>query len=93
MLKRLILSAALLFSAFALQAAGPVDINTASAVTIAEGVNGIGATKAEAIVKYREKNGPFKSVDELGNVSGIGEATLKKIRDQVTVSSIEKIKK
>lgn len=93
MIKHLVLAATLLFSTFALHAAELVNINTASAETIAKGVTGLGMVKAEAIVKYREKNGPFKSVDEMDKVSGIGEGTLKKIRAQVTVSAIEKTKK
>jgi competence protein ComEA len=93
MIKRLVFTATLLFSAFTLHAAGPVDINTATAAAIANGVSGIGEVKAEAIVKYREKNGPFKSVDDLNKVSGIGDGTIKKIRDQVTVSVIDKTKK
>ena len=93
MIKRLVLTATLLFSAFTVHAGGAVDINTATADAIAKGVTGIGEAKAEAIIKYREKNGPFKSVDELEKVSGIGEATLKKIRNQVTVSVADKTKK
>lgn len=93
MIKRLALTVTLLLSAFTLNASEPVNINTATADTIAKGVAGIGTAKAEAIVKYREKNGPFKSVDELDKVSGIGEGILKKIRNQVTVSSVDKNKK
>ncbi len=93
MIKQLLLTATLLFSAFTLYAAELININTASAETIAKGISGIGMVKAEAIVKYREKNGPFKNVDDMDKVSGIGEGTLKKIRNQVTVSSVDKIKK
>lgn len=93
MIKHLVFTATLLFSAFTLHAAGPVDINTASATAIANGVSGIGMAKAEAIVKYREKNGPFKSVDDLDKVSGIGEGIIKKIRGQVAVTVADKAKK
>lgn len=93
MIKRLVFAATLLFSAFTLHAAGAVNINTANAETIANGVTGIGKVKAEAIVKYREKNGPFKSIDDLNKVSGIGDGTIKKIRSQVTVSAVDKTKK
>ncbi len=93
MIKHLVLTAALLLGTFSVHAAGPVNINTANADTIAKSVSGIGMVKAEAIVKYREKNGPYKSVDDLNKVSGIGDGTIKKIRTQVTVASSDKIKK
>ncbi|MGH8479859.1 MAG: ComEA family DNA-binding protein [Gammaproteobacteria bacterium] len=68
-------------------AAGSVDINTADAVTLAQGLHGVGPAKAEAIVAYREKNGPFKSVDELVAVQGIGEQTVKINREHMTVGA------
>jgi competence protein ComEA len=52
--------------------AGPVDINAADAKTLARELEGVGKAKAEAIVSYREKNGPFKSADDLAKVKGIG---------------------
>src|SRR5690606_31232956 len=55
-----------------------LNINTASAEAIAEQLHGIGAAKAQAIVAYREANGPFASVEDLVNVKGIGAATLEK---------------
>ena len=58
--------------------AGPVDINSADAKTLARELDGVGMAKAEAIVSYREKNGPFKSVDDLAKVKGLG----KKLIDQ-----------
>jgi len=58
--------------------ATPVNINTADAQTIADSLSNIGLKKAEAIVAYRNKNGAFKSVDELGEVSGIGNKTIEK---------------
>jgi competence protein ComEA len=61
-----------------------VNINTADVEELTL-IDGIGRTKAEAIVKYRLENGLFESVDELKNVSGIGEATLRKIYPYVTV--------
>jgi len=69
-----------LFSAFfaALLSAAPVDVNSADASTIAASLSGIGETKAEAIVKYREQHGPFKNRDELVNVKGIGLKTIDK---------------
>lgn len=61
-----------------------LDLNTATAAEL-ETLPGIGAVRAAAIVAYREANGPFGSVDELTNVSGIGQGTLEKVRDLVTV--------
>ena len=63
---------------------GLISINTASATEF-ETLSGIGEVLAGAIVDYRTENGPFASVDDLENVSGIGPATLEEIRDQVTV--------
>jgi len=56
--------------------ASPVNINTATAQQISTALMGIGLKKAEAIVAYREKHGPFKSVSELENVYGIGAKTV-----------------
>lgn len=56
-------------------AAGPVNVNTASAEELSQ-LGNIGPAKAAAIVAYRDENGPFRSVQELTNVSGIGERTV-----------------
>jgi competence protein ComEA len=63
--------------------AGPVNINTADAATLSRELKGIGMKRAQAIVDYRSKNGPFKSVDELTLVKGIGPAALAKNRDLI----------
>jgi competence protein ComEA len=63
-----------------------LNINTASAADLA-GLKGIGDAKAKAIVQYREKNGPFKSVEDLRQVKGIGEKLLENLRAHVTVGS------
>ncbi|MCD6021068.1 MAG: Soluble ligand binding domain protein, partial [Actinomycetia bacterium] len=63
---------------------GLININSASATEL-ETLSGIGEVLAATIVEYREQNGPFASVDDLMDVSGIGPATLEEIRDQVTV--------
>ncbi len=55
-----------------------VNINKADAATLAKLLNGVGEKKAQAIVAFREANGPFKSAEELTQVKGIGEATLAK---------------
>lgn len=64
--------------------AGPVDINTADAETLATVMEGVGAKKAEAIVADREKNGPFKSIDDLSRVKGISEKTVEANRANLT---------
>lgn len=61
-----------------------ININTASAADL-ETLSGIGVVLAQRIVDYRTQNGPFTSVDGLLDVSGIGDATLAEIRDDVTV--------
>ncbi len=67
----------------ALVSAGPVDINTADATTIAQELNGIGASRAKAIVEYREKNGRFATPEDVLKVSGIGPQVLKLNRDNI----------
>lgn len=76
------LAAALLAAALLAPAAlaGPVNVNTADAKTLAKELNGIGLSKAEAIVAHREKNGPFKSADDLARVKGIGAKTVERIK-------------
>jgi competence protein ComEA len=61
-----------------------VNINTASATDI-EGLPGIGAKTAARIVEYRQKNGPFKKIEELMNVRGVGEKSFLKLKPQLTV--------
>ena len=61
-----------------------VNINTADETTL-ETLNGVGPALAAAIIQYRTDQGPFTSVDQLDEVSGIGPATLEKLRPQVTV--------
>lgn len=63
---------------------GPVNINTADKELLMT-LSGIGEVRAEAIIDYRVYYGKFKSVDELLEVEGIGEKTLEKIRDRITV--------
>lgn len=63
-----------------------VNLNIADAATLQSELVGIGATKAQAIVAYREEHGNFASVDELLEVKGIGEATLEKNRDKLSVN-------
>jgi len=61
-----------------------VNINTASATEIAT-LPGVGAKMAARIIEYRQKNGPFKKVEELMNVRGIGEKNFLKLKPQLAV--------
>jgi competence protein ComEA len=63
--------------------AEPVNVNTADPMAIAEALNGVGPSKAEAIVAYREQHGGFRSVDELLDVKGIGEKTIADNREDI----------
>jgi len=63
-----------------------VNLNTATVDDLTT-LPGIGPSYAKRIVDFREKNGPFKRVEDLLNVQGIGEKTLEKIRDRITLSS------
>ncbi|AXJ06226.1 competence protein ComEA [Pseudomonas fluorescens] len=65
---------------------GKVDLNGADAATLQKELAGVGEAKANAIVAYRETNGPFASVDELLEVKGIGKAILDRNRDKLEVN-------
>ncbi|MGI9211620.1 MAG: ComEA family DNA-binding protein [Methylococcaceae bacterium] len=65
-----------------------LDINTATMDQFDQVMVGVGKSKAEAIIKDRETNGPFKSVDDLARVKGIGPATLQQNRDKLTTTPI-----
>ncbi len=65
--------------------AGPVDLNSADAPTLARELDGIGLSRAKAIVEYRERNGKFRSVDEMLNVKGIGPQVLEKNKGNLQV--------
>lgn len=65
--------------------AAQVNINTADADTIATEISGIGQNRARAIVEYRKENGKFMTVDDLTNVKGIGEKTVEKNRNNISL--------
>jgi len=84
MFKRILLLITMLlvsFSAFA------VNINTASAEELGKGLKGIGKSKAEAIVVYREEYGVFKTLQDLTKVKGIGAATVDKNRENIELET------
>ena len=70
--------------------AGPVDINRADAATISKELNGIGPSKAKAIVEYREKNGGFKTADDLSKVKGIGAKMIERNRANIRTGEVTK---
>jgi competence protein ComEA len=84
MIKTILIVTTILFSTNLL--AAPVNINSADAKTIADSLNGIGIKKAQAIVDYRTKNGDFKSIDDLLQVTGIGAKTIEKNKADVLIS-------
>jgi len=63
-----------------------VDLNSATQSEL-EAVKGIGPAKAKVIVEYRQKNGPFKSVDALAEVKGFGKASVAKLKGELTVGA------
>ena len=71
------------------EATAAVDVNTATVEELMS-VRGIGQVVAQRIAEYREKNGPFKTVDDLLKVQGIGEKSLEKLRGSLTVGKSKK---
>src|ERR1041384_2021503 len=78
--------AALLLLAPIVQAE-PVNINTADASALAKSLNGIGPAKAKAIVAYRDKNGPFKSREQLGIAEGTSQKVIDKNRADIKLGN------
>lgn len=81
LIRNLILLSVVSFSGILL--AGPVDVNTADAETIAENLKGIGLKKAAAIIDYRTTYGPFQKFEDLINVKGIGLKTVEQNKDNI----------
>lgn len=75
-----------LLLSLSLPAFAAVDLNTASQAEL-ESINGVGPSKAQAIIEYRKKNGPFKTVDDLDKVPGFGAKTVDAVRKQVSVGN------
>ena len=74
-----------LFSFSSLLYAAQVNINTADADTLSSELSGVGLSKAEAIVAYREQHGPYKQLEDLTKVKGIGTATIEKNKTKITL--------
>lgn len=70
--------------------AGPVNVNTADAATISAELQGVGLTKAQAIVEYRKAHGPFKTYADLTLVKGIGARTIEINRANILFKSADK---
>ena len=73
-----LLLTSILFFTSNLVLAGPVNINSADATTLAANIKGIGTKKAEAIVAYRDQHGAFSRAEDLAKVRGIGKKTVEK---------------
>ena len=85
-MKKAIGSLLLLASVLVGTAYAAVNINTATQSEL-EAVKGLGPSKAKAILEYREKQGKFRSVDDLDNVKGFGKASINKLRSELTVET------
>jgi competence protein ComEA len=88
-LSALLLSASLILCSLTASAAGPVDINTADAATLARELNGVGPARAQAIVAYRAEHGPFKSVEDLALVKNIPRKIIENNRDLLKVDGVK----
>ncbi len=84
-MKRILSSIALFLAGIGLAMAA-VNINTASVAEL-DAVKGIGPSKAKAIVEYREKNGPYKTLDDLKEVKGFGAKSVDKLRGELSVGN------
>ena len=85
-LPKLLIVLILSWVAFSVQA-GPININTANIESLAKNIKGVGVKKAQAIVQYRKTHGPFKRIDDLVKVKGIGPKLLEKNRADLRIST------
>lgn len=69
-----------------LYASTPVNINQANASDIAKSLDGIGKSRAQAIIEWRGAHGPFKKADDLRHVKGIGKATIERNRSAILLT-------
>src|SRR5215813_9059258 len=83
-MKKLLLAWVIWFAIYGVAIAA-VNINTATKEELTS-LKGIGEKRAQDIIDYRTKNGPFKSVDDLEKVPGIGPGTMKQIRSELTTT-------
>ena len=84
---RNLLGTCLLMLPLATLAATPININTADSEALVDGLNGVGPQKALAIVRYRQEHGPFKRVEDLALVEGIGEKTVEQNRANIMLAA------
>jgi len=82
-----ILAAVVLGVSVSAYAGSHVDINAANADELAKVLKGVGLAKAKAIVDYRTQHGPFKTVNDLAQVSGIGDKLVERNREVLAVGS------
>lgn len=87
LLQALVLSFLLAGTALAATPAERVNINTADAATLDRVLVNIGPSKAQAIVDYRKTHGPFRSIDQLALVKGVGLKTIEKNRDRIVLGA------
>lgn len=92
MKRHLVAIASLLLSPLAF-ASTPVNINTADASTLADSLDGVGLSKARAIVAWRDAHGPFESADQLTEVKGIGASLVDRNRGAIQVDAGKPAKK
>lgn len=78
--------ALLLLMSVQLHAAQKVNINTADAAQLSSGLFGVGEKKAEAIIAWREANGPFRNMNDVAKVKGIGPKLLEKNKQRIRFS-------